>query len=106
MGKHPYDMYYDKLLPALVSKVEEFRLLDYQTAETATLWRYLLSKKWKKTDEERPLSRLVGDILSVKPSDYMNFMQLAAFKTPGWGEPLSEQELASLFDPRKDQEVN
>ncbi|WP_245676195.1 post-transcriptional regulator [Domibacillus iocasae] len=104
MGEHPYDVYYNKLLPALISKVEEFRLLNYETAETKTLWRYLLNKKWKKIDEERPLSRLVGDILSVKPGEYMNYMQIAAFKTPEWGEPLSDQDMAFLFDPRKDRE--
>ncbi|MCP3762619.1 post-transcriptional regulator [Domibacillus sp. A3M-37] len=104
MGKHPYDVYYGKLLPALVSKVEEFRLLNYRTAEIETLWLYLLNKKWKKIDEERPLSRLVGDILSVKPGEYMNYMQITAFKTPEWGEPLSNKEMAFLFDSRKDRE--
>ncbi|WP_309089704.1 post-transcriptional regulator [Domibacillus sp.] len=104
MGNHPYDVYYDKLLPALISKVEELRLLHYETAETGMLWRFLKEKRWKSMDTERPLSRLVGDILSVKPGEYMNYTQLTAFKAPEWSEPLSDKEIADLFAPPKERE--
>jgi hypothetical protein len=106
MGNHPYDAYYNKLLPALISKVEEFRLMNYETAEADMLWRYLVNKKWKSMDVDRSLSRLVGDILSVKPGEYMNYTQITAFKTPEWNDPLSGEELASLFAPPKGKGVN
>ncbi|WP_050181257.1 post-transcriptional regulator [Domibacillus robiginosus] len=104
MGNHPYDAYYSKLLPALISKVEEFRLLNYETAQTDMLWRFLKEKKWKSMDKERPMSRLVGDILSVKPGEYMNYTQITAYKAPEWNEPMSGEELASLFVPPKGRE--
>ncbi|OXS80505.1 post-transcriptional regulator [Domibacillus enclensis] len=104
MENHPYAVHYERLLPALISKVEEFRLYGYDSANVSTLWECLLKKKWKKTDEERTFARLVGDILSVKPGDYMNYTQVAAFKTPQWGAPLSDDELDALFDRPKDRE--
>jgi hypothetical protein len=55
-------------------------------------------------DKERSLSRLVGDILSVKPGEYMNYTQITAFKAPEWSEPMSGEELASLFVPPQGRE--
>jgi hypothetical protein len=104
MEKHPYDSYYRKLLPALISKVEEFRLFNYHTADIQTLWLYLTKKKWKKTEGEPSLSKLVADVLSVKPGDYMNFTQVSAYKSPEWGAPLSNEKMTFLFEPRKNNE--
>lgn len=104
MEKHPYEDYYRKLMPVLVSKVEEFRLVDYGTADVQTLWEYLLKKKWKKPDEEQFLSRLVADILSVKPGEYMNYTQVTAYKSAEWGTKLSDEDMDFLFEPPKGRE--
>ncbi|MGG3450890.1 MULTISPECIES: post-transcriptional regulator [Bacillaceae] len=104
MDKHPYDTYYRKLLPALVSKVEEFKLFEYHTVSIQTLWHYLTKKKWKVVQEEPAVSKLVSDVLSVKPGDYMSFTQVSAYKSPEWGTPLSDEEMTKLFEPRKNSE--
>lgn len=104
MDKHPYDIYYRKLLPALVSKVEEFKLFEYETVSLQTLWHYLTKKKWKAVQEEPAVSKLVSDILAVKPGDYMNFTQVSAYKSLEWDTPLSEEEMTKLFEPRKKSE--
>ncbi len=104
MEKHPYEVHYKKLMPALISKVEELRLINYGTADVPSLWKYLLNKKWKKPDEEPIISKMVADILSVKPGEYMNYTQVTAFKSPEWGEKLSDEEMDFLFEPRRNLE--
>ncbi|OMP67570.1 post-transcriptional regulator [Domibacillus epiphyticus] len=104
MEMHPYERHYHKLLPALVSKVEEFKLFQYETADVPTLWSYLTKKKWKTSEKDLAISKLVADVLSVKPGEYMNFRQVNAYKSPEWSEPLSDQEMSFLFEPRKDRE--
>ncbi|WP_083632315.1 post-transcriptional regulator [Domibacillus antri] len=104
MDKHAYDTYYRTLLPALVSKVEEFRLFQYEKADIQTLWSYLTKKKWKAVEAEPPLSKLVADVLSVKPGEYMNFTQVNAYKSPEWGARISEDEMSFLFEKPENRE--
>jgi hypothetical protein len=77
---HVYNRFHTQVQPALISKVEEFRLLGYETIDEGALWEFLIHKKWKKAKEEVPLSEIVNDILSVKVGEYMNYATIEAFR--------------------------
>jgi hypothetical protein len=75
-----YELFRSQVGPALQSKLEEFRLLDYKAISEPELWDFLLKKKWKKVTEEIKLHQVIQDILSVKVSDYISFATIEAYK--------------------------
>ncbi len=96
---HPYDSYYNILKPALVSKVEEFNLLQYGKINERDIWNYLTMKKWKKPKEGIRMYELVSDVLSVNATDYMNFITVEAYKSSNLLSDLDSEELQSLLEP-------
>lgn len=66
--------------PALQSKLEEFRLLGYDSISEDGLWEFLLKKKWKRVKEEIKLHEVIRDIFSVKVSDYISYATVEAYK--------------------------
>lgn len=101
VDKHPYEVYYQQLLPVLKSKVEEFRLLNYGTIDIPSLWQYLIQKKWRKPEQEVHIYKLVADVVSTKAIDYMNFATVEAYRSPNWLEEIDHEELQGLFRPKK-----
>ncbi|WP_338750362.1 post-transcriptional regulator [Bacillus sp. FJAT-52991] len=101
VDKHPYEVYFQQLLPVLRSKVEEFRLLNYGTIDIPSLWEYLTKKKWKKPEQDVHIYQLVADIVSTKAIDYMNFATVEAYRSPNWLEEVNHEELQELFRPKK-----
>lgn len=77
---HEYDRYRSQVQPALKSKLDEFRLLGYETINEQALWNYLTKKKWRKVQEDIKLYEVVQDIMSVNVGEYMNFATIEAFK--------------------------
>ncbi|WP_019154650.1 post-transcriptional regulator [Robertmurraya massiliosenegalensis] len=77
---HEYDRFRNEVKPALVSKAEELNLLGYGTIREQQLWDFLTSKKWKRVKEDVKLYEIVGDILSLKPGEYMSFASVEALK--------------------------
>lgn len=77
---HEYDVFFREVRPALLSKLEEFRLLGYKTVTEVELWTFMTKKKWKKKNEEKSLHSIVQDILGVKVSDYISYATIKAFK--------------------------
>ncbi|MEH7178885.1 post-transcriptional regulator [Neobacillus vireti] len=77
---HAYNHFHTQVKPALVSKLEEFRLLGYIDVSESNLWEFLLKKKWKKVKEEIRLYEIIDDILSVKVSDYISFTTIEMYK--------------------------
>ncbi|BCB04959.1 post-transcriptional regulator [Bacillus sp. KH172YL63] len=100
-NQHPYDRFYDSLLPALESKVEEFDILGYGKATVDRLWAYLTKKKWKKPETDVKIFQLVSDVLTVKPGEYMNFETMEAYHSPNWFAEVNEEELNELLHPKK-----
>ncbi|XXM73607.1 post-transcriptional regulator [Lysinibacillus sphaericus] len=98
-NQHPYDRFYDSLVPALSSKVEEFELLGYGRADIERLWAYLTKKKWKKPEVHVKTYQLVSDVLTVKPGEYMSFETVEAYRSPNWFEEVNEEELNELLRP-------
>ncbi|MFP7297506.1 post-transcriptional regulator [Neobacillus niacini] len=77
---HAYNHFRSQVEPALISKLEEFRLLGYKEVSEGELWDYLTRKKWKRVKEEIRIYEIIDDILSVKISDYISFTTIEAYK--------------------------
>ncbi|WP_077621033.1 post-transcriptional regulator [Bacillus sinesaloumensis] len=92
-----YDKFRETVRPFLKSKLEEFELYGYDRVTEEELWGFLKNKTWKKEKEEKRLYQLVGDILSVKVGDYMNYVTVEAFKAPSWFEGEGKDALNNLI---------
>ncbi len=66
-----------------ISKAEELRLLGYEYVTGEDVWE-CVSAKYKKNNDKPALHRVVNDILSLKSTQFMNYMTMAAFR----GEPI------------------
>jgi hypothetical protein len=60
------------------SKAEEFRMLGYEHVDGKEIWD-CVSAKYAKVGQPE-LHQLVNDILSLKVTQFMNYMTLSAFK--------------------------
>jgi hypothetical protein len=69
-----------RVQPALISKLEEFILLGYDSVSEEGLWEFLTKKRWKKVKEDMRLYAVIQDILAVKVSDYISFATIEAYK--------------------------
>lgn len=58
------------------SKAEEFGLLGYENVTAEDIWE-CVTQAYK---EIPPLHRLVNDILSLKPTKYMNYLMIQMYK--------------------------
>jgi hypothetical protein len=81
MDTSRYDSFRVQVQPAIVSKLEEFHLLGYDSVTETELWEFLIKKKWKKAKDEAKLHEIIQDILAVKVSDYISFATIESFKT-------------------------
>ncbi|GIO87944.1 histidine kinase [Paenibacillus faecis] len=61
-----------------VSKAEEFRLIGYEQVTGRDIWE-CVSQKYEK-EGFPPLYQLVNDILSLKATQFMNYMTISAFR--------------------------
>jgi hypothetical protein len=75
-----FNQYRSKVEPALLSKLEEFQLLGYDSVSEDGLWDFLLRKKWKKVKDAKKLYEIVDDILSVKVSDFISYTTIETYK--------------------------
>ena len=79
-NSHVFNQFRSKVEPVLVSKLEEFKLLGYDSVSQEGLWEFLTRKKWKKVKDEKRLYEIVDDILSVKVSDFISFTTIETYK--------------------------
>ncbi len=77
---HAYNHFRTQVEPALVSKLEEFRILGYKDVSEDGLWEFLIKKKWKKVKEDIRIYEIIDDVLSVKVSDYISFTTIETYK--------------------------
>ncbi|MBH5317125.1 hypothetical protein I6N90_04790 [Paenibacillus sp. GSMTC-2017] len=61
-----------------LSKAEEFRLIGYEHVTGNEVWE-CVNAKYVKTGQPE-LHQLVNDILSLKVTQFMNFMTMSAYK--------------------------
>ncbi|SIT07081.1 Post-transcriptional regulator [Alicyclobacillus vulcanalis] len=68
--------YADQVRFLCEAKVEEFRLMGYDSIDADAFWAYICSTLPKPL----ALYRLVDAILSAKPNDYMTYVTLGALR--------------------------
>ncbi|WP_050615888.1 post-transcriptional regulator [Bacillus testis] len=95
--EHPINKEHGTLLPALLSKCEEFALLGYHEVTEAQLWQFMLKKKWKKSKGGEPLHQLFNDIMRVNIGEYMNFAAVEGFKESTRHASTDLSEFRDLF---------
>ncbi|MCP3773956.1 post-transcriptional regulator [Paenibacillus sp. MZ04-78.2] len=61
-----------------LSKAEEFRMIGYEQVTGEEIWE-CVSDKYRKTGVP-PLHRIVNDILSLKATQFMNWMTMSIYK--------------------------
>lgn len=93
---HEYDRFRKQVEPALISKIEELKLLGYGTINENQLWDFLVSKKWKRVKEDIKLYEIVDEILSLKPGEYMSYASVEALKLADFSFD-NEEELKELL---------
>ncbi|MFF3025060.1 post-transcriptional regulator [Gottfriedia sp. NPDC057948] len=73
-----------QLQVVIESKLDEFRMLGFDTVSGDDLWVCLERTLWRKKEDEPKLFQMVEDILSLTVNDYMNYIRIEAFKSPTW----------------------
>ncbi|WP_304458300.1 post-transcriptional regulator [Alicyclobacillus sendaiensis] len=68
--------YADQLQWLCEAKVEEFRLMGYNSIDVDSFWAYIGTK----LSNPVSLHRVVDAILSAKPNDYMTYVTLGALR--------------------------
>lgn len=67
-----------KIEELCMSKAEEFAMLGYEGVTGKDIWDFVSEKYEQKGFP--PLHRLINDILSLRPTHYMNWLTLSAYK--------------------------
>lgn len=96
------DGLFEKVMPALESKKNEFHYFDYPTVMETDIWKFLIDKKWRKKNvEEMHIYELVNDILETTPAEYMTHTQIQSFKaTENWFSEINKNELDVLLNSK------
>lgn len=77
---HAYNHFRTQVTPAMTSKLEEFRILGYDSITEDGIWEFLMKKKWKKVKDEIRIYEIIDDILSIKVSDFISFTTIKSYK--------------------------
>ncbi len=64
---------YNRIFPALKSKVSEFKIKGYKYIKEIDIWNYLKTYKWE-TAQDLDLALMVDDILNVRVEDINNYI--------------------------------
>ena len=99
--ENTYEDIFLHVLPALESKKSEFKVYNYGTVTENDIWKYCITKKWRKQNiATLPLHRIVNDVLSVTPAEYMTFVQIQNSRTSNWFSEINQEELKLLLNPK------
>ncbi len=94
---HLYEKYREDVAVVLRSKLDEFKVYDYDYVTEDQLWNYLITKKWRKPKENTHIYEIVSDILQVKVSDFIAFQTVEHLKGPDWFSEDGMKELDELL---------
>ncbi|SDM81441.1 Post-transcriptional regulator [Psychrobacillus sp. OK028] len=95
-----YEDIFTHVLPALESKRNEFVVYQYDTVTEKDIWKYCVTKKWKKQHIlSLPLYQIINDILTISPAEYMTFEQIENQRTSNWFSEINQDELQMLLNP-------
>ncbi|MFJ7826898.1 post-transcriptional regulator [Psychrobacillus sp. NPDC096623] len=99
-----YEDIFTHVLPALESKKNEFVVYQYDTVTEKDIWKFCVTKKWKKKDIlSLPLYQIINDILTISPAEYMTFEQIENQRTSNWFSEINQDELQMLLNPSFDE---
>ena len=99
--ENTFEDIFTHILPALESKKTEFEVYQYATVTESDIWKYCVTKKWRKKDiANLRLYQIVNDVLSVSPAEYMTYEQIGQFKTENWFSEINKDELQLLLNPK------
>ena len=76
---------YDRITPALRSKVSEFKKIGYKEIKESDIWNYLTDKKWQKSTELT--------LSEIKTAEYDNRYSAVAY----WNVTLNRVRPRSLI---------
>ncbi len=97
LAVHLYEKYREDVAVVLSSKLDEFKVFDYDQVSEDDLWNFLLTKKWRKPREDVHIYEIVRDILNVKVSDFISFQTVEHLKGPDWFSDAGAGELEELL---------
>lgn len=93
-----YEQLFEKIRPAIDSKIAEFKYYQYDAITAEELWRYCVEKKWrKKKVEQLRLHEVISTIFAVSPSDIVSFNQVEFLQSNNWFEEVNNEELQLLL---------
>ncbi|MFJ6208246.1 post-transcriptional regulator [Lysinibacillus sp. NPDC092081] len=97
-----YEQLFEKIRPAIDSKIEEFKHYQYDAITAEELWRYCVEKKWRKKNiDQIRLHEVIATIFAVSPSDIVSFNQVEFLQNNDWFTELNTEELKMLLGPVK-----
>lgn len=85
------------ILPALKSKVNEFKQIGYNGITIEELWTCLEARVWK-DEKTLPIHTVVQDVLHLPPSVYISFITIEALTTKDNKDDLMES-IRALTEP-------
>ncbi|KOP72490.1 hypothetical protein AMS59_16345 [Lysinibacillus sp. FJAT-14745] len=97
-----YEQLFEKIRPAIDSKIEEFKHYQYDAITAEELWRYCVEKKWRRKNiDQLRLHEIIATIFAVSPSDIVSFNQVEFLQSNNWFTELNTEELKMLLGPVK-----
>lgn len=95
---------FTKMMPALISKKNEFHLYGYASVTEEEIWTYCLRKVWRNQDvQSLRIHQLANGILSILPAAFMTYTQIEEQRNVDWFSDLNNDELQILLSQEKKQ---
>jgi len=97
-----HEQLFEKIRPAIDSKMAEFKHYQYDAITAEELWRFCVEKKWRRKNiDQLRLHEIISTIFSVSPSDIVSFNQVEFLQSSDWFTELNTEELKMLLSPVK-----
>lgn len=97
-----YEKIFHHVLPALETKMSEFRYYQYNAITVDDLWHYCVRKKWRKKQlEQVRLHEMIATIMNVSPSEIVSYSQIHALQSVDWFSNSQQEELQFLLHPKR-----
>lgn len=95
---------FTKMMPALVSKKNEFHLYGYTSVTEEDIWIYCVRKIWRNKDVDSMRTyHVVNDVLGILPAAFMTHTQIELQRNDDWFSDLNSDELQMLLSPKKNE---
>ncbi|MBK3493411.1 hypothetical protein JFL43_00710 [Viridibacillus sp. YIM B01967] len=100
-----YEHLFQKFLPALISKRNEFKMQGYKMVTVQDIWGICVKKKWRKRNiQTLHAYEIVEDLFSLTAAQYMTYSQIEESKTSNWFSVLNQDELQLLLHQQEQKE--